>query len=131
MMTSHQKTINVNRETLIKALEANLADHRKEYREAVENYRIAVMADLEAALNDMERAKTDNEIRSIQVKFHFPMNYESQYVEAIDMLKFSVDENIQIDQQTFQSYVKNEWAWTNGFKALNSTYSAAVGGRGR
>jgi len=125
MMTSHQKTVNVNRKILIDALIKNLEDHRKEYREAVEGYRLTIMNDLEGALHDMERAKTDDEIRKVQVKFQFPMNYEMQYIEAIDMLQFSVDENIQIDQQTFQSWIKNEWSWTTHFKALNSTYTLA------
>jgi hypothetical protein len=61
----------------------------------------------------------------------FPVNYADQYIEAIDMLKFSVDENIQIDQQTFQSYVKNEWTWTQHFKALNSTYAVSSMGGSR
>ncbi len=123
MFTSHQKTVNVNRESLITVLEENLEQHRKEFKEAVAAYRNKISKDLEAAIHDIDRAETNKEIQSVRVHFNFPPNYENEYVEAIDMLRFSVDETIQLDHQTFKAYVKNEWAWTNQFKTLAASYS--------
>lgn len=122
MMTAHQKVITVNRESLIKVLEANQEEHRKEFAEALVAYKEKILVDLNKALNAMHDASTEEQIRKIRIGFSAPTNYEQEYVEAIDMLKFSVQETIELDQTTFKAYVKNEWVWTAPFKALNASY---------
>lgn len=122
MMTSHQKMVTVDRLSLIKVLEEGLIQHQKEFAEAVAAYRSKILRDLDSALEDLTRADTAEDIKKVRVHFTFPPNYEAEYLEAIDMLSFSVEDTIQLDQSTFKAYVKNEWAWTNQFKTLAASY---------
>jgi hypothetical protein len=132
----HSQSVNVSRVKLLAALKENLAKHRKDYAEAIINYRLALKADLVEALNQAN----DPEFRleKINVDFSHPKSYANQYQQVIDMLDFSVDETINLDSQAFRAYIKDEWAWKGDFDVTNRTYASkalgavgAVGGARR
>jgi hypothetical protein len=117
----HSQSVNVSRQKLLEALKENLAKHKKDYAQAVINYRIALQVDLTAALalaNDSE-----SRLDKIKVDFSHPQSYASQYQQVIDMLEFSVDETINLDSQAFRAYIKDEWSWKSSFETSNSVFS--------
>jgi hypothetical protein len=65
----HSQTIHVSREKLITILETNLEKHVKEYNEAVDNYRKALMLDLTEAL---KQAQESSDLDKIKVDFIHP-----------------------------------------------------------
>jgi hypothetical protein len=129
----HSQTVNVDRLKLLGVLKENLKKHVSEYATAVVNYRLALQADLIAALAKANDPAAN--IEKLEVDFGYPQSYASQYQQVIDMLEFSVDPTITLDNQAFRAYVKDEWSWKSSFNLSNSTYSAkassfagAVGG---
>lgn len=125
------QTVNVSRRDLLEALELNLEKHKKAYAQAVINYRKALQVDLTAAL--IQANDPNSQISKIKVEFNHPVSYANQYQKAIDMLKLSVDETINIDSDSFFAYFKDEWSWKSGFDLANSIYarkaaSAHIGG---
>ena len=125
------QTVNVSRRDLLEALELNLEKHKKAYAQAVINYRKALQVDLTAAL--IQANDPNSQLSKIKVEFNHPVSYANQYQKAIDMLKLSVDETINIDSDSFFAYFKDEWSWKSGFDLANSIYaskaaSAHIGG---
>jgi hypothetical protein len=132
----HSQSVNVPRDKLLAALKENLTKHQKDYVQAVINYRLALQADLTAALVQANDPKS--RLDKIKVDFSHPTSYASQYQQVIDMLEWSTDETINLDSQAFRSYIKDEWSWKSSFETSNSTYatkasafSGAVGGARR
>jgi hypothetical protein len=129
----HSQSVNVSRHSLLAALKVNLLKHQKDYTQAVINYRLALQADLAAALGQAH--DPDFRLDKIKVDFSHPQSYASQYQQVIDMLEFSVDETINLDSQAFRAYIKDEWSWKGSFETTNSTYAnkalGAVGGARR
>ena len=128
MHAGNQKTISVNRVKLILKLKENRVQHKADYEEAVIGYRIKLKADLLDALSLLEDSNTDERLRRINVQFSFPSNYDKEYENAIAMLEWSVSENIDLDQSTFQQYIQNEWSWSRAFEVMNTTYKSFAAG---
>lgn len=125
MMTSHNRVVTVNRIALIEKLKANLEKHKKDYEEAVIGYKEKLKYDLEQALDLVTLCQNPSDLRRLKpVRFEFPVSYETNYIDAIEMLEWSVEETIQLDQSSFKQYVQDEWSWTQSFSAVNSTYKA-------
>lgn len=130
-MTMRNRQINVNRQELIDALKKNLTDHAAAYQEAVLDYHAQMKrlasgfaADLEA-MDDRRGDHVDLAKSLAKLRFQFPaapVSHEKEYERAIKMLEFSQDETILIDEELFNAYVLNEWAWTAQFFASNATY---------
>lgn len=130
MMNIRQRSVNVNRLQLLETLRANLEIHRAEYREAVLEFHARLEADLKAALKkvkavDPDISEIESKLRKFSFSVRFPQNYESQYVEVIEMLELSVDDVINLDAESFRAYIKNEWAWQQGFRATKALYATA------
>jgi hypothetical protein len=117
----HSQSVNVSRLQLLSALRSNLEKHKRDYAEAVVNYRIALQVDLTAALVQANDPKS--RLDKINVDFDHPKSYANQYQQVIDMLEYSVDETINLDSQAFRAYVKDEWSWKSSFELANSTFS--------
>ncbi len=117
----HSQSVNVSRLQLLEALRLNLEKHKSDYTEAVINYRLALQADLTAAL--VQANDLNSRLDKIGVDFSHPQSYASQYQQVIDMLEYSVDETINLDSQAFRAYVKDEWSWKGSFELSKSTYA--------
>jgi hypothetical protein len=122
----HSQTVNVSRKKLLDALEENLKKHCLAYEKAVLDYRKALQVDLTEALVKANDPKSN--LADIKVEFKHPVSYAAQYVQVIDMLKFSVDETIQLESEAFRAYVKDEWSWKSGFELTNRLYASKAAG---
>lgn len=127
MLGIRQKSINIDTVVLLAKLKENLASHQAEYAEAVADYRKVVALNLKAALQVAENPETsDKDILNLSVSFSRPSDYSQNYIDAIEMLEYSEDKVINLDQESFKAYVKNEWSWTNGFRSLGASLKAAI-----
>jgi hypothetical protein len=124
MMNIRQRSVNVNRLELLEKLRANLAVHRAEYETALSEYKQRLIDDLKLAVKKVGKVENPLELKSFRFALPFPQDYSSQYEEVIDMLEMSVDENINLDSESFKAYLKNEWSWKGNFEASAAMYKS-------
>lgn len=120
MITATTQSVNVNRKELIGFIKANRQEHIDEYNQAYSDYQAKVVNELKKAL---ERAR-NGDFSKVSVNVTPPETHEADYDDVIEMLEMSVDENINLDRDSFKSYVKNIWRWTQMFKTLNASYKS-------
>lgn len=55
-----------------------------------------------------------------------PVSYEENYDRVIAMLEWSTDETIDLDQNEFEQYVRDNWLWKQAFNITASLYNSKV-----
>lgn len=129
MMSLRNKTVNVDRKILIEKIKEGLIKHEAEYQEAIADYKLVLCHKLATLLKAVELEEpTSKFIANARIKFDAPESYKDKYAEAIEMLEFSVDENINLDEESFRAYVKNQWSWSSSFAETMSLNKSYIGG---
>jgi len=123
MMNIRQRSVNVDRKVLLAALKKNLEIHRKDYEEALVECKARLEKDLAAALEKVKGITNPRKLQSWSFRFQYPQSHVRDYEDVIEMLEMSVDEIINLDQESFKAYIKNEWSWSAGFALTKSMYS--------
>lgn len=109
MISLHDKKVNVNKIKLIEILKTNRDTHRKEYEEALANFKKAYLLELQEALKVVSAEGVVSDHFYFETKP--PISAIDSYDEIIEMLEMSVDENVSLDSASFQCYVKDQWGW--------------------
>lgn len=104
---------------LLKHLKKNREAHIKSYNEAMEGYREALVKELKV----MTKKATAGEDIELYVRVVRPESYEDSYTEAIEMLEWTVEKEVEIDRHQFKQYVQDEWQWKQGFARTMSVYA--------
>lgn len=112
----------VKRDELKAKVYANRAAHRKIFEEALAGYRKKSLELLEEHIEEVRKGQ----IVRVVVNLPFPEDHTSDYDRVIMMLEMSVEEELQIDEESFANYVMDQWSWTRAFLASNSAYSATA-----
>jgi hypothetical protein len=114
------KTVKIRVKDLLAHLKTNRASHIKDYDEAMVGYRQAIRDELNSKLiiasQDLDVSHTLKTVR--------PSSYESSYDEAISMLEWTTDKEVELDQIEFKQYVQDEWRWKNDFVTSTAFYKA-------
>ena len=113
------KTVNINREELLKKVKENAAQHEADYKEMEDQYP-------QVALNLLkQRMKEIKKTGEVNVHFNLrpPEDHRKDYNTLIKMLEMSVDNEIELNQVEFQEYVLNQWEWQNRVAATKAFYS--------
>lgn len=113
------KTIKVNKSELLSHLRTNRDNHVEEYNDALILYRAALT---EAFKEALKKAKNNEDVDHY-IKLERPQNYLDSYDNAIDMLIWSTEDIIELDQVEFKQYVRDEWNWKQAFTAVARSYS--------
>jgi hypothetical protein len=124
MMNIRQRSVNVKRDELLKALRSNLIKHKEDYTQALIDFKLRLLEDLQAGVEKVT-ASEPKALAKFNVEVRFPQNHEKDFLEVIEMLEMSVDENINLDAESFRAYFKNEWSWSAGFHSLTESYKSA------
>lgn len=113
--------IKVNRLAMLEIVKTNKEKHIAAFVEAVTDYKKLA---IEISKKNLKIAKTGDLDKFPQIKYlpAKPTSYESSYTRAIRMLEMSVDEVIEVDENTFNQIVLDEWVWKQSFVTTNSTY---------
>jgi fibronectin type 3 domain-containing protein len=112
------RSVKLNTKQLLKIVNENKEKHVKEYLEAIEDYKVAV---LKISSTNLKLAKTGDlakfgDIESIPTS---PRSYEKEYLRAISMLELSVDVVVELEDAVFNQLVLDEWQWKNQFQLSN------------
>lgn len=123
MMGIRSQSININRMVLIEKLREGLVAHESEYQEAMTDYNSAVVKFMREACTRAESGDFDD----LVLKFPKPVSHSDDYKNVIELLTYSVDENINLDSESFRSYVKGEWSWRGMFDMSKTLISGYLG----
>lgn len=112
-------SVSVNKDRLLHTLRSNLEKHVKEYKEASEKYPKIVMQELRKRATLIEGGS------KVDLRFDLPepRSFETEYEDAIQMLQWSQDDVVVLDQQQFKQYVQDEWHWQKAFAASTQMYN--------
>lgn len=121
------RSVKLNRDELLGIVRQNKDKHVKEYAEAVEDYKAAVIRIAKANLKLANTGDLDK-IAKMQSVPGQPVSYEDSYNRSIRMLELSVDEVIELQEDVFNQLVLDEWTWKRSFTAMGATYKSFIGG---
>ncbi len=113
-------SLNYNTKEILAILEKNLAQHKADYEQARQNFKIDLVKGLEALADKVKRGE---ETKENGFSLVVPQSYEKEYLRAIKMLKLCVEEKIELDGQTFSMYVMDEWDWSDRFASSTKVYN--------
>jgi len=114
------ETIRVRKTDLIEKITENRAAHHDTFDRAVDAYRARALELLEQRVAEIRRGEP--------ISLHFglptPEDYTHVYDEALAQLEWTLDDEIELDQQTFAQLVLNKWEWAQRFMANTASYLA-------
>jgi hypothetical protein len=119
MRRNGNRTIKVNKAELIKKIEENKKNHQKSYKKAVTAYKREALKQLKTLTKDVR----DGDL-SISLDLTSPINNEENYDKIIDMFKWDVNEEVELDQNEFNEYVQDETEFARMAHFQNSLYVA-------
>lgn len=116
--------ITVLKSNLIETVRTNRNEHRQKFLDAQTVYRARVIDELDARL--LEARKPGGRI---DLGFHLPepVDYTSEYDQALAMLEWEVADRVTLDHDTFRQLVLNQWHWAKHFAQNTSSYLDGVG----
>jgi len=116
------KSLKYNKAKIMERLEENKKNHRAKVEKAWEVYQQRVTEELAARLDDAKNNKP------VDPGFlHFlpvPQDFTEEYDRVIDQLETTVDEIVELSDQEFRQYLRDEWGWQHQFEASTSAYLA-------
>ena len=112
------KEIIVAKEKLIEALTANQQKHQNIYDAAVSGYFIQA----EKVLGEkLTKIQNQEKIESY-LNLEYPQNFDGEYVKALKMLEFSIEDKITLTSTEFDCYIMNRWGWRSEFLQMSTHY---------
>lgn len=116
--------VSVSTQQLLGILHTNLEAHVQNFNEAYGAYRKKVEDKLRQLLREVEnsegRVPSLSDLRSLMK----PECFQSEYNRAIEMLEMHQGDTLNLDADTYQKFVQDEWNWTHLFKG---TYASNTG----
>ena len=119
MLTLRNQTITVNKNILLAKIKENLELYKSDYSETLQDYHLAIKKHLEKAIASVNEGNYSSDI--IYFRINAPVDYTEKYQTVIDMLEYSTNEEIELDSPSFKAYIKNQWDWTDSFKAYSTS----------
>lgn len=118
----NEMIITADREEILETLRRNRALHKEEYEEAVENYQIEMIEQLEKHVAGAKEAKERKELYRASVNLPVPMSFLDVYDTTITMLELHKEDTIPLTAEQVKSFVLNKWEWTAQFAGSTAMY---------
>ena len=115
------KSVRLEREELLNIVSENKQKHIVDFKESLADYKKAVVKICKEN-SELARSGDLDRIRRIRTMPQAPVSYEDSYTRAIRMLELSVEDIIDIEQDTFNQLVLDEWVWKHNFVATSAMY---------
>ncbi len=115
------KSVKLDTRQLLGIVTANKEKHNKEYLEAVEDYKAAVLK-LAAKNHKLAKSGDLEKFKEIKPLPAAPTSYDKEYSRAISMLDLCVDSVVELEDEVFNQLVLDEWYWKDQFSLSNSLY---------
>ncbi|KKL88664.1 hypothetical protein LCGC14_1922450 [marine sediment metagenome] len=122
-MTEYRGLTEVLVETgaLLETVKENYALHRQKFEEAMDGYKIKVIELLEEHIQRIR----DNAPEKVFIQLPMPEDHSKDYERVIEMLKWSGDTHLVLDESEFATYVLDQWGWQEGFSQTYAMYSSS------
>jgi hypothetical protein len=118
----NMKTVRVSKADLIATVTVNRDQHRETFIAAQEKFRERVIEQLDARLAEARQGKHVD----LAIRLPEPVDYTDEYQRALDMLDWEIDDEVELDQQTFAQLVRNEWSWARMFASNTEAYTSGA-----
>jgi hypothetical protein len=103
---------------IIKALEEHKANHIKNYKTAVTNYKTAAEKTLTKMLENIKNGKRI----SHNISLYAPVNYAKEYDRMINMFKRTLERTITLTEEQYNQIFCDKWHWANSFNTNTMVY---------
>lgn len=120
----HNKSVNVDRIKMIESIKSGLVIHETAYNEAMADFKEYAVAEA----TKFQAAIAGGNFTKLHISLTPPVSHIQEYKDAIEIFEMSVDQNINVDIETFKAYFKNEWPWSRQFLESATMYKSAIGG---
>ena len=114
----------IKKDKLISKMKENLGKHKAEFEEAHAAWRAKAVDALRAEIAKAEKGEkfSLNDI-GIRNELPEPENHAKDYESVIEMMEISEDNAYVLSRREFNTYVRDEWDWTDHFKGVTRNYS--------
>lgn len=129
MLNLRSKSVNVSRLALLDALVKNLETHKTQYQEAIADYKTKLRLDANELVESLEKDLSEKDLKKLRIEFNPPSDHSKEYTDAIEMLEMSVDDTIQLDEQSFKAFIKNQWLWSDSFNEFLTSTKSYISGK--
>lgn len=144
------KTIKARPSELLAAIRKNYEQHKLDYAEAFEGYKVELFDAAERAVQEFKASVDRLVVRATAASLEkgdkpvpphlavpvlglkVPVSHAADYEVVIRMLEFEQAELVEIDQAQFECYVMDRWDWKEEFADVAVGYSNSLkAARGR
>ena len=112
----------LSKEILLEKVRENYLAHRQKFEEAMDGYKVKVVGLLEEHIQRIR----DNAPEKVLIQLPMPEDHSSDYERVIEMLEWSKDTELELDEQEFATYVLDQWGWQEGFTQTYAMYSSSA-----
>jgi hypothetical protein len=113
-------SVKIDVKQLLSHLITNRAKHVVDFEEAMVGYRKALIDALNAKLKAAKKEEdVEHAIRVVR-----PVSYLEHYDEAISMLEWTTQSEVELDRLEFKQYVLDEWSWKRSFAEISASYKS-------
>lgn len=129
------RKVNINREKLLAILRENLAKHIDNYNQALEEYKQALLVEIQekreslnSQLDKLENGVNNGNLEPLLfLDVHFevdkPHSHEENYREMIQTFELEVNDVVELDSKEFSQYVMDKWDWNEQLKNQRIFYA--------
>jgi hypothetical protein len=107
---------------VLAALGGNRETHRDKFEEAMEGYKQRAIELLE---EHIDRIK-NNDPEKVLVSLPLPEDHTEEYDRVIHQLQWSLDDELVLDEQEFNTYVRDQWGWRETFAQTYALYTSTT-----
>ena len=124
MFVGNDRRITMDRNILLQKLKENLDTHQGEYATALKEWKDAASA---FAVDLLERVNKED-FTDLAFMISRPQDSSNEINRAIEMVEYSTQLEIVLDENTFRQWVSGEWSFRNRLHESMMSSAAYVGG---
>lgn len=114
-------TVLVGKEQLLEQVRENRETHREKFEEAMDGYKRKAIELLEDHIDRIKR----NAPERVRVDLPYPIDHTDDYDRIIKQLEWSLDNQIELNEQEFNTYVRDQWGWKEAFSETHTMYTSS------
>lgn len=111
-------SVTVKKAELLATLQENRASHRETFEKAQVIYREQMISELDRAITEAREGRAIKRAFALPV----PEDHTDDFDTVIQMLRWEVEDEVELQYQEFRQYVLNEWGWARTFAANTQSY---------
>lgn len=114
---------------VLETLKKNLEQHRKDYLEAHEGFKVKAKAAAKDLVKRIDNSQPYDKV-NLSLGLTPPVSYEKQYEEVIFCFSMEKRERVTLDSAEMARYMMDKWDWSESFNVTKSIYNSISSARG-